>query len=338
MAGRPAALARRIDSPLSREGAFLVNNVLFAVFAFVVLLGTVFPLIVEALQDRRSRSAPRTSTGMIVPIGLALLFLMAIAPVLPWRKASTELLRHRLYWPAWCGTGACSSPPRSAPGLAPLLAFGLGGFAAGSALRQLVLATRRQGWRGLRRAGQRRDDRPPRRDHDRRGLAASGSFSKTAQFQLTPGETARFQGHSVTYQGSDGIEAPSGHRQRPRADRRRSVYAPAIQLYKASGQAVGTPSVKTGLARTSTSRSSRSPTPRAGHHQGAVMPLMIWLWIGGGVMALGTILAVFPGRRRRPTDPVSGPSPTSRRGCPTTPIPSRRREPPARLRLRRADG
>ena len=42
-----------IDSPISREGAFLANNVLFAVFAFVVLLGTVFPLIVEALQDRR---------------------------------------------------------------------------------------------------------------------------------------------------------------------------------------------------------------------------------------------------------------------------------------------
>ena len=42
----------RIDSPLSREGAFLANNLLFAAFAFVVLLGTVFPLIVEALQRR----------------------------------------------------------------------------------------------------------------------------------------------------------------------------------------------------------------------------------------------------------------------------------------------
>ena len=43
-----------IDSPISREGAFLANNVLFTVFAFVVLLGTVFPLLVEALQDRRT--------------------------------------------------------------------------------------------------------------------------------------------------------------------------------------------------------------------------------------------------------------------------------------------
>ncbi len=87
---------------------------------------------------------------MTMPIGIALLFLMAVAPVLPWRKASAELLRHRLVWPAWIGTGVVViAVAFGARGLAPLLAFGLGGFAAGSALRQIVLATRRQGWRGL---------------------------------------------------------------------------------------------------------------------------------------------------------------------------------------------
>ena len=43
-----------IDSPISREGAFLANNVVFTVFAFIVLLGTIFPLLVEAFQDRRT--------------------------------------------------------------------------------------------------------------------------------------------------------------------------------------------------------------------------------------------------------------------------------------------
>ena len=42
-----------IDSPISREGAFLVNNLLFAGFAFVVLLGTVFPLLVEAVNGNQ---------------------------------------------------------------------------------------------------------------------------------------------------------------------------------------------------------------------------------------------------------------------------------------------
>ena len=54
----------RIDSPMSREGAFLANNVLFAAFAFVVLLGTVFPLARRGAQGRpHHRSARRTSTA-----------------------------------------------------------------------------------------------------------------------------------------------------------------------------------------------------------------------------------------------------------------------------------
>ncbi|HEX5366813.1 MAG TPA: cytochrome c-type biogenesis CcmF C-terminal domain-containing protein, partial [Acidimicrobiales bacterium] len=140
----------RIDSPASREGAFLANNVLFSAFAFVVLLGTVFPLVVEAVDgDQLSVGSPYFDR-MAIPIGLTLLFLMAVAPVLPWRKASGEVLTARLFWPAWLGTGAVVvAVLLGARGLAPLLAFGLGGFAAGAAGRQVVLATRRQGWRGL---------------------------------------------------------------------------------------------------------------------------------------------------------------------------------------------
>ena len=139
-----------IDSPLSREGAFLANNVVFTVFAFVVLLGTVFPLIVEALQNRTIKVGAPYFERLSIPFGITLLFLMAVAPVLPWRKASAELLRERLFWPAWGGALAIVVPLLiGARGLAPLLAFGLGGFASGAALRQLVLATRRQGWRGL---------------------------------------------------------------------------------------------------------------------------------------------------------------------------------------------
>ena len=139
-----------IDSPLSREGAFLANNVLFTVFAFIVLLGTVFPLLVEALQDRRTVVGAPYFDRLSMPIGIVMLFLMAIAPVLPWRKASQELLSTRLFWPAWCGVGALVfSVLVGATGWAPLVAFGLGGFAAGAALRQIVLATRRQGLRGF---------------------------------------------------------------------------------------------------------------------------------------------------------------------------------------------
>src|SRR6266545_3980589 len=71
----------RIDSPVSREGAFLANNLLFAAFAFVVLLGTVFPLLVEALRDEKLSVGEPYFARMTVPIGLALLFLMAVAGI-----------------------------------------------------------------------------------------------------------------------------------------------------------------------------------------------------------------------------------------------------------------
>ena len=83
-----------IDSPLSREGSFLANNVLFTVWAFVILLGTLFPLLVEALQDRQTLVGAPYFDRLSQPIGLMLLFLMGVAPVLPWRKASGRTVAH----------------------------------------------------------------------------------------------------------------------------------------------------------------------------------------------------------------------------------------------------
>ncbi|HXN59670.1 MAG TPA: cytochrome c biogenesis protein CcsA, partial [Acidimicrobiales bacterium] len=63
-----------IDAPLGREGAFLLNNVLFVGFAFVVLLGTLYPLLYEAVtQQQVTVGAPFFNT-VAVPAGLTLLF------------------------------------------------------------------------------------------------------------------------------------------------------------------------------------------------------------------------------------------------------------------------
>src|SRR6059058_2593149 len=61
-----------IDSPISREGAFLANNVLFAGFAFIVLLGTVFPLIVEALNGQRISVGRPYFDRMTMPVAMVL--------------------------------------------------------------------------------------------------------------------------------------------------------------------------------------------------------------------------------------------------------------------------
>jgi cytochrome c-type biogenesis protein CcmF len=303
----------RIDSPLSREGAFLANNVLFAAFAFVILLGTLFPLLVEAINNDRVSVGVPYFNRMTMPIGLTLLFLMGIAPVLPWRKASGELLRHRLIWPAWIGVaGMVLAVVVGARGFLPVLAFGLGGFAAGSAGRQLVLATRRQGWRGL--VGRANGGMVVHLGVVILAVAfaASSSYVRQAEFTLTPGQSAQFAGHTLTYEGQN-VKQESAKivdQVLIRIDGT-GPWAPSLNKFANGNQTIGTPSIRS----TPTDDVALSVVDIKDGDNGAitvrvtVQPLIIWLWIGGLVMALGTLLSVFPGRRRNPTDPVSAPLP-----------------------------
>ena len=300
-----------IDSPLSREAAFLANNVLFAVFAFVVLLGTVFPLIIEALQNRQIAVGAPFFDKLSMPIGLALLTLMAIAPVLPWRKASTETLRERLFWPAWCGVVALvASLMLGAYGLAPLLTFTLGGVSAGAAMRQVVLATRRQGWRGL--VGRANGGMIVHLGVILIAVAlgASNSFSKSQELSLVANVEANFSGH--TFELKDVVEVRDDRSISVKAlvlvDGKK-VYAPAITKYTRIGMNVGTPSVRTSL--TTDIYLTLEPPVRQDANEARIKvfikPMIIWLWIGTALMAVGTVLAAFPGRRRKPTDATSAP-------------------------------
>ncbi len=92
-----------IDSPVSREGAFLANNLLFTLFAFIVLLGTVFPLIVEAINNDQLAVGRPYFDRMLLPLGVALLLVMGIAPLLTWRSTSAPLLGNRALGPASLG-------------------------------------------------------------------------------------------------------------------------------------------------------------------------------------------------------------------------------------------
>ena len=298
-----------IDSPLSREGAFLANNVIFSVFAFVVLLGTVFPLVVEALQNRQLVVGEPFFDQLAVPTGLVLLFLMCIAPVLPWRKASGELLQQRLFWPAWAGIAALAfSVVLGATGFEALLTFTLGGFAGGAALRQLVLATRRQGWRGL--VGRANGGMVVHIGVIliAVALAASNSYTHSQELSLKKGVVANYGGHTFELLGF-----------RETVDDRRSeiaalvsidggqAYAPAVSKFKSMGMNIGTPSVKTSFAYDLylTLEPPVKVTSDAAKIKVFIKPMVMWLWIGGGLMGIGTLLSAFPGRRRRPTDPTS---------------------------------
>ncbi len=141
-------------------------------------------------------------------------------------------------------------------------------------------------------------------------VAASGSFVRQAEFTLEPGQSAEFAGHTLTYE-----------RQQVRQEDAKIVnqaliridgtgpWGPSLNQFTNGSQTIGTPSVRSTFRDDVALSLIKVPegdvtsiTLRV-----TIQPLVIWLWIGGAVMALGTLLAVFPGRRRNPIDPVSAP-------------------------------
>jgi len=308
-----------IDSPISREGAFLANNLLFAAFAFVVLLGTVFPLLVAAINGNQITIGGPYFNEMTEPIVFCLLFLMAVAPALPWRKASPELLRQRLLIPAWAAglTLVLCVALGLRGGWDTLACFALGAFAAAAALRQLILSTRRSmadgagPWRGI--VGRANG-----------GMivhlgvvviavafAASAAYGVRTEFSMQPGQSESVAGHRVTFLGLHTVQ--HANRTSLVADVRvdgGQVYTPQISNYPADpGGGIGTPSVRSTpvddvyLTIAIAPQKPGDPTVIGV----TVQPLIMWLWVGGALMALGTLLAIAPGRRRRPVMPASAP-------------------------------
>ena len=323
----------RIAAPVSREGAFLGNNALFAAFAFVVLLGTVFPLLVEAFDGRTISVGNPYFDRMTRPIGLALLFLMAVAPMLPWggesRRPPTELprgrantsgqgnaaargagnplaltLSRRLLVPMWIGAAALVlAVVGGARGWAALLAFGLGGFAGGAALRQIVLAVRRHRWRGL--VGRTNGGMIVHLGVVLVAVAfaASQSYVRQAEFDLEAGQEATFAGHEIVYLGS-AVVVHDNRTERVafvRVDDAKT-YGPAIATYPFASQTIGIPSVRSTL-RDDVALAVLTFPDEAGPDRVilrvTVQPLVAWLWLGGIVMALGTALSLVPARSRR---------------------------------------
>ncbi len=92
-----------LDAVICRETAFLVNNLLLIAITFTILLGTIFPLIAQAVQGTELSVGAPYFNHIAVPIGFALLFLMGIGPALPWGATRLEELQFRLLRPVAFG-------------------------------------------------------------------------------------------------------------------------------------------------------------------------------------------------------------------------------------------
>ena len=306
----------RLRSPVSRESAFLANNLAFSAFALVVLLGTVYPLLVEALQDRQVSVGEPYFDRMAAPLGIAILFLMSVAPLLPWRGGSGEVLSRRLLAPAWVGGATVAiAALAGVRGVAQVLTFGLGAFALAGIVERVTSGVRSR----LRSHGGSRSRAvgATLRGNPRLyggltvhagvvviavAIAASSGYATKREVRLDRGESATVGGYTVTYLGRDvesgaqktTVKADIGVE---RGGDDLGVYSPAISTYPNSTGGIGTPSVRTGLLRDLYLTLVSSPNESRITLGVAVNPMVLWLWIGGAVMGLGVLVALSPAVR-----------------------------------------
>jgi cytochrome c-type biogenesis protein CcmF len=93
----------QLDSLISRESSFLFNNLLFLVACIAVLSGTLFPVFTEWFTPSRISVGAPFFNKIMIPIGLAILFLTGVGPLLAWRKTSADSLKRNFTWPLVAG-------------------------------------------------------------------------------------------------------------------------------------------------------------------------------------------------------------------------------------------
>ncbi len=312
-----------IDRAVSREGVFLGNNVLLVALVATVLVGTVFPLLNEALTGAKVSVGRPYFDRTAAPVALLLLFLMGIGPLLPWRVGSARQLVRRLRVPVWAGALTIAGLVAAGVGHPVAIgAFGLAAFVGAAALSEMARGARAQ-HRAL--GGSRLRAVTAAVGRNRRlygGLVAhlglviavvaitwSSSYAAQRDVTLARGESVEFAGLTLRYDGARVDPQP----QRVvyvatlailRDGRPDGVLIPSLNQYPSTTELIGTPSISKGTPLNGfrdlyASLQSMEPRGTSATFRLFSNPGVMWLWAGGAVIVLGGILALWPARRRR---------------------------------------
>jgi cytochrome c-type biogenesis protein CcmF len=365
----------KLDSLLSREAFFLLNNLVFVAMCIVVFWGTFFPLISEALTGDRRSLGPPFFNRVSVPLALVLVLLSGIGPMLTWRRITPGALRRAFQWPFAAAALALvvmlvlTPAEESVPSLlmftfcAFVIAVVTQEVARGTAARRtmtgerLPVALRSLLVRNRRRYG-------GYLVHVGiaiafLGVAASSAFMKQRDVRLVAGETTKVGQYEITYReptarlldDASGTGAPItfGAILDVRQGDKRWTMEPQRNYYTANdgrggqfgrffmGESTSEVGLRWGLTRDLWTavqpdlsilmdpirRANRDFSGRSGEVQALIVaaiadryrrhappatfrfidtPMVVWIWIGGGLGLMGSIWALWPAaeaRRRR---------------------------------------
>ena len=307
----------RMESLSSREGAFLYNNLILTVYAFVVLVGTLYPLFLEAFTGSTVRVGEPFYNRLAVPLSFALLLGMGVGPVTPWRVARPDLVWSRIHGPLQVAliAGAITVLTTTAIGWV-VVAVVLSAFVIAVIINHLlsqarVAAAARQttAVSEVRRLFQ----RDPgywggQVSHVgvavmALGIAFASNLAVHDQVTMMPGDTVRFDGYEITYDAPFSRAEPNRSIVGARLEVTRNgesvtTLNPRLATFPNSAQAILTPAVHTTLGGDlySTLRTIDPPTREIVLNLDS-SPMQWLVWLGGLVTAGGGFVALR-GRRR----------------------------------------
>ena len=308
-----------LDRLASREMSFLGNNLFLSAFCATVLLGTLFPLVAEALRGIKVSVGGPFFNLYTVPLMVGLLFLLGVGPALPWRGLAPGTARRQFLPPALAGLAVLAlAVALRVPSAWAAAAFSFAAFAATANVQEFVAGT-------AARMKAHRESAPlalvrlitaNRRRYGGYfahfgiiavavGITASATYRSEREITLKPGETVTVHGYTVRLDQLTAQEQPqrfvvtaemsvvnaAGHTL--------ATLGPRQNFFRTSEQPVNTPGVRSGVLDDlyinllAFERNGSAATVHV-----IVQPLVAWIWLGGLIVALGAAFGALPLPRR----------------------------------------
>jgi cytochrome c-type biogenesis protein CcmF len=292
--------------PFSRETFLLANNVLLVVATFVVLLGTLAPLIIEALGLGKISVGPPYFNLMFLVPAVPLVALIGVGMHTGWRTMQADALRRRLRVPAIVAAALGIVTPFiffEAASVLTVLAISIALWVCASSLldpaRRLVFRTGAPLTRGqigmcLAHFGV---------GVFMLGATVASAYNFERDFAARPGETIEAGGYEFVFKGVSELEGPNFVADEGEFELRAdgeviAVLTPQVRTYRVQREPMTEAAIDSNLLRDVFVALGESLGEGAWSVRLRIKPLISFLWLGAGLMALGGLVAITDKRYR----------------------------------------
>lgn len=300
--------AKGIFAPVSREGSLVLNNVLLAVAAFVVFIGTVWPLIAEMFWDRKLSVGPPFFNQAFTPFMVVLALVLPVGAILPWKRAVLSRVIRPLRGALVLTLAVMALVYAVSTGNSALavIGTGLGAWLIAGSVAELIHRTGNSGLSRLLRL--------PRADwgkavaHAGLGVTFIGvSLLMAWEVEdirvVNTGETYHFAGYDITLNRVDEIEGPNylstmARMEVARDGRHVATLTPEKRVYPVQAMPTTEAAIDSGFLR-DIYLVIGDPQPGGGWAvRSYLKPFANWIWLGSALMALGGLISLTDRRYR----------------------------------------